>query len=115
MPKKKTKNQLESLSQTHGKVERPLTLDQVWGDDGTRKYGTLNVEEYSKYLESLNKSDMQAHAIKIGLVPIDNRENLVKRLTTEFNKYVSQFTPRPDINNGKKLSKSARDILSEGR
>ena len=41
MPKKTTKN-----SQTHGKVETPNSLDQIWGDTGISKYGTLNLEEY---------------------------------------------------------------------
>jgi len=114
MPRKKLK--LDELSQTHGKVEnRPITLDQIWGDDGKRKYGTLDSEKYSQYLADLNKSDLQAHAIKIGLVPIDNRETLVKRLKTEFKKHISLYTARPNIDNVGKLSKKSKDILSEGR
>jgi hypothetical protein len=114
MPRKKLK--LDELSQTHGKVEnRPITLDQIWGDDGKRKYGTLDPEKYSQYLADLNKSDLQAHAIKIGLVPIDNRETLVKRLKTEFKKHISLYTARPNIDNVGKLSKKSKDILSEGR
>ena len=34
------KSKLDSLKQTHGKVEKPLTLNQVWGDDGSSRYGT---------------------------------------------------------------------------
>lgn len=114
MPRKKLK--LDELSQTHGKVEnRPITLDQIWGDDGKRKYGTLDPEKYSQYLADLNKSDLQAHAIKIGLVPIDNRETLMKRLKTEFKKHISLYTARPNIDNVGKLSKKSKDILSEGR
>lgn len=114
MPRKKSK--LDNLSQTHGKIEnQKITLDQVWGDDGTRKYGTLDAEEYDKYLKGLVKSDLQAHAVKIGLVPIDNRETLVKRLKQEFVKHTSQFRVRPNLKSNKPVSKSARDILSEGR
>jgi hypothetical protein len=50
-------------------------------------------------LNEYNKSDLQAHAVKIGLVPIDNRENLIKRLKQEFLKHISQFKARPDVNN----------------
>jgi hypothetical protein len=33
------KSKLDNLHQTHGKVEnRKVTLDQIWGDDGKRKY-----------------------------------------------------------------------------
>lgn len=113
MPRKKSK--LDNIHQTHGKVEKPITLDQVWGDDGQRKYGTLDPEEYDQYLKECSKSDLQAHAVKVGLVPVDNRETLVKRLKQEFIKYSSQFKTRPNVNNGKKLSKEVKDILAEGR
>jgi len=109
------KSKLDSLNQTHGKIENPVTLDQIWGDDGKSKYGTLDVNEYEKNLKEMVKSDLQAHAVKIGLIPIDDRENLIKRLKQEFIKYASQFKARPKINNAKPLSKAARDILSEGR
>jgi len=114
MPKKKSK--LDNLSQAHGKLEnKAITLDQIWGDDGKRKYGTLNLAEYESTLREYNKSDLQNHAIKIGLVPIDDRETLIKRLKTEFNKHVSQFRARPDVTNSAKLSKKSKDTLSEGR
>jgi hypothetical protein len=113
MPRKKSA--LDNLSQTHGKVEKAITLDQVWGNDGKAKYGTLDVEEYDNYLKGLVKSDLQSPAVKIGLVPVDNRETLVKRLKQEFVKYVSQFKGRPSINNAKKLSKEVKNILAEGR
>ena len=108
------KSKLENLNQIHGKIEKPLTLNQVWGDDGSTKYGTLNVNEYTEYLNNLNKSDLQTHAVKIGLVPVDDRTSLIKRLKAEFNKFSSQFKARPVAKNGK-ISKSAKDILSEGR
>jgi hypothetical protein len=112
MPKK---SKLDSLTQTHGQVESPRTLDQVWGDSGQSKYGTLALAEYQKYLKELTKSDLQAHAIKVGLIPVDNRETLVKRLEREFNKHISLYQPAPKTKNDIKLSKSAKDILAEGR
>ena len=109
------KNKLDSLTQTHAQVESPRTLDQIWGDSGQSKYGTLVLAEYQKYLKELTKSDLQAHAIKVGLIPIDNRETLVKRLEKEFNKHVSLYQPAPITKNNIKLSKTARDILEDGR
>ena len=32
----------------------------------------------------MTKSEIQAHANKMGLIPIDNRTELVKRLMKEF-------------------------------
>lgn len=109
------KNKLDSLIQTHAQVESPRTLDQVWGDTGESKYKTLDLTEYQKYLKELTKSDLQAHAIKVGLIPIDNRETLVKRLEKEFNKHVSLYKPAPKTKNDIKLTKTAKDILAEGR
>lgn len=109
------KNKLDSLIQTHAQVESPRTLDQVWGDTGESKYKTLDLTEYQKYLKELTKSDLQAHAIKVGLIPIDNRETLVKRLEKEFNKHVSLYRPAPKTKNDIKLTKTAKDILAEGR
>lgn len=112
MPKK---SKLDLLNQTHGQVENPRTLDQVWGDSGEGKYGTLELTEYQKYLKESTKSDLQAHAVKIGLIPIDNRDTLVKRLEREFVKHTSLYKPAPKMKNGLKLSKSAKDILAEGK
>jgi len=110
------KSKINSLHQAHGKVEkRPLTLDQVWGDTGNSKYGTLDKEVYSQYLDSLNKSDLQSHASKIGLVPIDDRKALVARLNKEFQKHVTIYKPSPQVNRNNTTSKVAKDILSEGR
>ena len=108
---------LTELHQTHGKIEdtQRKTLDQIWGDDGKRKYGTLDTVEYDSYLKGLVKSDLQAHAIKIGLIPVDDRQTLAKRLKQEFLKYAAQYQVRPDSKNNKPVSKTARDILAEGR
>ncbi len=43
------KKKLEELSQSHGMEEKfiPSTLDQVWGDEGLTKYGTMDEEAYT--------------------------------------------------------------------
>jgi len=113
---KKTK--LNQINQTHGKVENsssPRTLDQIFGEDGNYKYGTLILEEYISYLNDLNKSDLQSHASKIGLVPIDNREILCTRLKKEFIKHVSGYNVQQPQDKKIKNVKTAKDILSEGR
>ncbi|NBW29414.1 hypothetical protein EBR37_03470 [bacterium] len=113
MPKK---SKISQLSQTHGQVERrPITLDQVWGDTGTNKYGTLDPKKYEDHINNLNKSDLQAHATKVGLVPIDDRNNLISRLKREFNKHISTFSQTHADKKINKTSKIAKDILSEGR
>ena len=111
------RKKIENMNQLHGKVENfePSTLDQIWGDTGLSKYNTLNEESYKTYLSELNKTDLQAHASQVGIIPIDNLEMLTKRLVKEFLKHVSIYKapakqPKPIT-----LSKEAKRILEEGR
>lgn len=114
MAKKRT---LENMSQTHGKLENieHKTLDQIWGDTGSNKYPSLNEKEYVNFINDMNKSDLQAHANKIGLVPIDDREVLTKRLVSEFRKFISTFNIPKRLENEVNLDKKSKDVLSEGK
>ena len=115
MSKKKTK--LDNMMQTHGKIEdiQYKTLDQIWGDNVKSKYQTSNENEYVNFLNDMNKTDLQSHANKIGLVPIDNRETLTKRLVAEFKKHVSLFNIPKSKDSTVNLNKKAKDTLSEGK
>jgi|TARA_R100000329_G_scaffold90089_1_gene75444 hypothetical protein len=126
MPRKKTTTakktkKVEDMSQAHGKVEKPLytTLEQIWGDTGISKYGTFDENEYAEELTNMTKSDIQAHANKLGLVPIDNRTELTKRLMKEFIYHKSRYSTIPadiQVNNiDANLSPEVRKILSEGK
>ena len=111
------KPSLDELSQSHGKEEgtQPTSLDQIWGDTGVSKFGTLDETEYQSKLEEMNKSDLQTHATKVGLVPVDDVNLLKKRLSKEFTKHVSSFRTPQQTQGVKKLSKSALKILGEGK
>jgi hypothetical protein len=128
MPKKskeprEEKKNLESLSQTHGKDEEkaavvPTTLNQIWGDDGTWKYSTMEAEEYRNELDTMAKSDLQNHAVKIGIIPIDNRSMLTQRLVREFKKHTSQYKANAvplEVKKDDEVSLEIRQILEEGR
>jgi hypothetical protein len=113
---KKTK--LKDLNQIDAKAEngKPTTLDQIWGDTGLQKYGTNNFDEYKAHIRSLNRSDIQSHAVKIGILPIDNYEILVARLEREFQRHVAAYqAPSDNKQKQKKISKDVQRILSEGR
>lgn len=91
------------------------TLDQIWGDTGMSKYNTLDTEVYKQNLSEMNKSDLQAHACGLGIIPIENREQLIKRLLNAFMKHVATFQ-RPKVE--QKIinpSKEVLSILAEGR
>ena len=102
--------------QTHGKVEKskPSTLDQVWGDTGLSRYGTLTLGEYKDKLRGMNRTDIQAHSTRLGVVPVENREMLEKRLVKEFEKHSSSYA-KPDSPEQKTISSKAMKILGEGR
>jgi len=112
------KSTLKNLKQIDAKEElgRPTTLDQVWGDTGIQKYGTNDFEEYKIYIKGLNRSDIQSHAIKVGILPTDNHEILIARLEREFQRHSATYQAPPEkIKNNKKISKDVQKILSEGR
>lgn len=114
---KKTKP-VKDLSQTHGHVETnsPTTLDQIWGDDGTSRYGGRDEETYIYELEGMNRTDLQMHAHKIGLIPVDNRAQLMKRLIREYKKHHNQYAEPPQIDRaGTDIPDDILKILREGR
>tara|TARA_Y100000310_G_scaffold101430_1_gene99495 strand:- start:71 stop:448 length:378 start_codon:yes stop_codon:yes gene_type:complete len=107
---------LDSLSQTHGKEEgvKPTSLDQIWGDTGLSKYKTLDKGEYEGQIKDMNKSDLQTHATKVGLVPVDDMPLLRRRLMKEFEKHVAAYRV-PNKTKSSKLDSEAVKILSEGK
>ena len=116
--KSSKKSSLKNMSQTHGKTKEfePTTLDQIWGDDGTGMYGTLDVASYENRLDDMNMSDMQTHASRVGIIPIDNRSMLKERLIREFRKHVSSYKkPVVTQDESETVDKDVMKILSEGR
>ena len=115
--KKVTKN-MKNLSQAHGKEEKfePTTLEQIWGDDGSSAYGTLNENQYTNQVDEMNMSDLQTHASTVGIIPIDNRHTLRERLLREFRKHVSSYKkPVHEAQPTSQVDPEVLKILSEGR
>jgi hypothetical protein len=73
----------------------------------------------SEYLEQLNgmaKVDMQAHATKVGLIPIDNMEMLKGRLVKQFKTHVNTYRkPITQTRKDPRMTKEIRNILGEGK
>jgi hypothetical protein len=127
MPKKKTakktaKVKLKEISETDGMVVDdsqeetvPSTLDQVFGDEGTSKYKTLNDGVYEQVLTNMSKADMKNEAIRVGLLPIDNLEQLRHRLMREFRAHASSYRRPPVKLREGRLSDESRKILEEGK
>jgi hypothetical protein len=116
--KASAKKGLKNLSQIHGEEEKfqPTSLAQVWGEDGSSTYGTMNDAEYERQIDQMNMSDMQTHASRVGIIPIDNRSTLRDRLLREFRKHVANYRkpihhPTPP----EEIDAQTLKILSEGR
>ena len=113
----KRKN-IKNLSQTHGKEEKyePTTLDQIWGDVGLSEFGTMQEEVYENQIDDMNMSDLQTHASRVGIIPVDNRATLRERLVREFRKHVNSFRKPVDASPPSgPPDKETMKILSEGR
>ena len=58
----------------------------------------------------------RAHASRVGIVPIDNRNMLTDRLLREFGKHISSFQkPVEDLSEQQNIPQNIKDILAEGR
>jgi hypothetical protein len=108
-------NKLSQLNQTDGRTEEtPRTLSQFFGETIQGKYSTNEENEYLSYLNTLNKTDLQRHAIKCGLTPKDDRNRLVQSLVREFKRVVASYKPLPVIKQ-KPISKETLQVLAQGR
>jgi len=113
-----SRKKLDNMKQTHGRNEtyEATTLDQILGDTGMLKYGTMDVKEYTAELAQMNKAELQTHASKMGVIPIDNRELLTKGLVREFNRYGASYRRPVAIKRDEKpVSKEVLEILAGGR
>jgi len=71
------------------KKSKPKTLSDIAGYPKSSVYKTSNVEEYTDSLEKMSLSDMQNHAIEVGLTPSSERTHLKKTLIREFKSKIS--------------------------
>jgi hypothetical protein len=114
----KKANKIDKLSQVHGKKEEleyePTTLAQIWGDDGTGRYGTMELEVYKAEIDQLSRTDINAHAADLGVIPVEDRISLEKRLTDEFINHVSSYRkPLQKRKEDPGLEQKVKDLLKD--
>jgi len=136
MPKvKKEIKENKETKEVKGKKEKKATLAQRQMADGklynkhgvksidellglsAGKYNTHDLQKYEDYLAGLNTSDLQAHATRVGVMPNQDRNILLKRLVKEFRVSNSGYinTAKTGTQFSKPISKRTLDILGEGR
>jgi hypothetical protein len=119
---KKRATSLANLSQAHGKdLEkekkiRPTSLAQIWGDDGSNKYGTADAALYTEQISAMGRADLFRHASKLGMVPIDNLTLLRSRMEKEFRKHIMKFNaPVTSSSLPERVPSEVQNILDEGK
>lgn len=109
------------IIETHGKVEdeqmQPTTLEQVWGGyNELSKYGTTSETEYQQRLLDMNRTDLEQHARKVGLVIVESSERLRGKLLQEFKVYFASLQkPKNTLPSPQIPSSEVAKILAEGR
>ena len=65
----------------------------------------------------MTKSDLQNHALKMSLIPVDNMKMLRERLLNEFRRHNNSYlkVTGNQISNDNSVSDIAKQILAEGR
>jgi hypothetical protein len=107
----------EQLIETHGKIEgQPTTLEQIWGFNENARYGTLEEEEYTKQVHEMSRSELEAHARRVGVVIVESSARLQDKLIREFRSYVSLLRKPQTVKKPESFpSDDVRKILAEGR
>ncbi len=99
-----------------GRKQEPLSIYDVLGMKAT-PYGTTDEPEYRKKINSMNLSDLQSHAMELGLKPSNDRRFLEERLVKQFkvsrSSYKAASVKRPKMDPEKR--ERAKKIMSSGR
>jgi len=119
-PKKAPHKDVMDLQQLDGKLynrKGVRSIDELL-EIHTTPYNTHDVKEYELQLDRMNTSDLQTHAVKVGVLPKEDRRILIKTLIRQFQvANSSQLNIAQPVNliGDKKLTQETLDILAEGR
>lgn len=82
------------------------------------KYGTLDETVYRQQVEEMNRTDLENHARRVGVVVLESTARLRDSLLTEFRRYVT-FLRKPvqplKSTSHPTIPDEVRKILQEGR
>jgi len=122
-PKKVT---LENMQAADGEdvtvaTKQPRNIYDILGKK-THKYKTSDRDEYVAYIKSLSNSELQTHAYECGILPIDNRSQLLERLLREFCVQTSGYNITAakqegfqNLHKDKESLRTVQNIMSRGK
>lgn len=123
MTKKKKNVTLEASVQIDGMTQPDRNPDSIYGSldqilgENISVYKAKDIEEYRQQIADMNQTDLQSHALKIGLIPIEDRKVLVARLVQEFERWQVRMMPQGTVKGSPSLEdmdEKVRKILREG-
>jgi hypothetical protein len=75
---------LKNLKQAHGKIED--SDEDIMEDSFSKKQRKFDLLQYKQKLNSLSLEELKALSSENGLIPIDNKDDLIKSLVKFFKK-----------------------------
>ena len=103
-------------------MTNPRTIDQLLGDQGISKFGTLSEDKFNKKLDDLaqSRTDFQDFAAEHGIRVIDDIPLAREKLMDAFRSYAAGFKSRPETKTNKtkvsaKKLTNTMNIMREGR
>ena len=103
--------------ETHGKMEtkEPTMLEQVWGQNDMARYGTLDEQSYTSQVKEMGRTDLEAHARRLGVVVLQSSARLQEKLISEFKRYKITLHKPASIRRPIKIDAASLKVLAEGR
>lgn len=102
-------------------TEKP-SIEEVLGVTASNPFKTANLEDFQEKLNQMHLADMQALAVKAGLLPVHDRKLMKERLTREFRKKLAKMKARVPqhanykaVKNQEKSDSELHDILQQFR
>lgn len=94
------------------KKSNPTSIYDIIRKPDSDSYKYVSISEYESFLNTLNLLDLQAHAIKVGLIPGRDRGVLFSSLIRAFTKTKSaQFGVISDSKSDDALAAKFKSIL----
>lgn len=88
------------MKMVNGKTNSGPSLMELVGFSHFAKFGAETVEDYEGKLRAMNLSDLQAHALRLSVMPKTDRARLTNTLVKEFKKALAKRDAARLPNNG---------------
>ena len=88
------RKKLQKMKVADGKVHTEgnfSSLDQMLGITPENQLSVASIEEYESKLREMSKYELESHAIKLAVIPRDDRDFLIKQLLREYSLSTARY------------------------